>query len=44
MKLFKLIATSIALVGCFGLSAIAGEPKDKVSVGFVYVGPTGDHG
>ena len=26
------------------MAASAGEPKEKVTVGFVYVGPTGDHG
>ena len=44
MKLFKLIAASLAVVGLFGMTAFAGEPKEKVKVGFIYVGPTGDHG
>lgn len=44
MKLFKLLAASLMLMGSFGMTAIAGEPKEKVTVGFVYVGPTGDHG
>ena len=43
MKLIKLLtATMIAVVTAF--SVYAGEAKDKVKVGFVYVGPTGDHG
>ena len=42
MKLFftALFATLLALMA----PAFADEPKDKVKVGFVYVGPTGDHG
>jgi len=32
------------LMGYFGMSALADEPKDKVKAAFVYVGPTGDHG
>lgn len=32
------------LMGSFGMSALADEPKDKVKAAFVYVGPTGDHG
>ncbi|MDB4331132.1 BMP family ABC transporter substrate-binding protein [bacterium] len=44
MKLFKLLAASVLLVGSFGMSASADEPKDKVKAAFVYVGPTGDHG
>ena len=44
MKLFKLLAASVLLVGSYGMSASADEPKDKVKAAFVYVGPTGDHG
>ncbi len=44
MKLCKLCAASLMLMGSFGMTAIAGEPKEKVTVGLVYVGPTGDHG
>jgi simple sugar transport system substrate-binding protein len=44
MKLFKLLTASIMLMGYFGMSALADEPKDKVKAAFVYVGPTGDHG
>ena len=32
------------LMGSFGMSVLADEPKDKVKAAFVYVGPTGDHG
>ena len=44
MKLFKLIAASVFSMGLLSMAVIADEPKDKVKVGFVYVGPTGDHG
>ncbi len=44
MKLLKLFSAVLIAVGLFGVSAFAGEAKDKVKVGFVYVGPTGDHG
>ena len=44
MKLFKLLTASVLLMGSFGMSALADEPKDKVKAAFVYVGPTGDHG
>ena len=44
MKLFKLLTASIVLMGSFGMSVLADEPKDKVKAAFVYVGPTGDHG
>ena len=42
MKLFltAVVATVLAIMS----PAFAGEAKDKVKVGFVYVGPTGDHG
>ena len=42
MKLFftALFATVLAIMS----PAFAGEAKDKVKVGFIYVGPTGDHG
>lgn len=42
MKLFftALFATLLAIMS----PAFAGEAKDKVKVGFIYVGPTGDHG
>ena len=42
MKL--LLSTMLAAMIAFMAPAFAGEPKDKVKVGFVYVGPTGDHG
>ena len=44
MKLFKLLAVATAAVGLFFSTAIADEPKEKVKAGFIYVGPTGDHG
>jgi len=44
MKLVKLFTAMLVAVGLIGGAAFAGEPKDKVKVGFVYVGPTGDHG
>ena len=41
----KLLTTIfIAMLFAITGSAFADEPKDKVKVGFVYVGPTGDHG
>tara|TARA_R110000744_G_scaffold100206_1_gene193175 strand:+ start:458 stop:1534 length:1077 start_codon:yes stop_codon:yes gene_type:complete len=43
MKLVKLFAVAL-LAATLGMSAHADEPKDKVKVGFIYVGPTGDHG
>ena len=42
MKLF--LSAMIAAMIAFVAPAFAGEPKDKVKVGFIYVGPTGDHG
>ena len=43
MKLIKLLtATMLAVTMAF--TAYADEPKDKVTAGFIYVGPTGDHG
>ena len=44
MKLFKLLAATLLMLGTFGMSVLADEPKDKVKAAFVYVGPTGDHG
>jgi simple sugar transport system substrate-binding protein len=44
MKLVKLFVASLAVMGLFSMSVQADEPKDKVKVGFIYVGPTGDHG
>ena len=41
MKLLKSIAFTIAVVLCMTVSASA---KDPVKVGFIYVGPIGDHG
>ena len=41
MKLFRLLAASLMLMGSFGVAA---QAADKVKVGFVYVGPVGDHG
>jgi basic membrane protein A and related proteins len=43
MKLIKLFAVAL-LTATLGMSAHADEPKDKVKVGFIYIGPTGDHG
>ena len=42
MKL--LLSVIVATVMAMMSPAFAGEAKDKVKVGFVYVGPTGDHG
>jgi len=42
MKLLRLLA--VGLLMTIGTFAHADEPKDKVKVGFIYVGPTGDHG
>tara|TARA_R110000851_G_scaffold5929_2_gene24077 strand:+ start:3608 stop:4681 length:1074 start_codon:yes stop_codon:yes gene_type:complete len=42
MKLLRLLA--VGLLMTIGTFAYADAPKDKVKVGFVYVGPTGDHG
>ena len=42
MKLLQLLA--VGLLMTIGSFAYADEPKDKVKVGFIYVGPTGDHG
>ncbi len=42
MKLLQLLA--VGLLMTLGSFAYADAPKDKVKVGFVYVGPTGDHG
>ena len=42
MKLLQLLA--VGLLMTLGSFAYADEPKDKIKVGFVYVGPTGDHG
>ena len=44
MKALKLLTATIVAATMAISSAYAGEAKDKVSVGFVYVGPTGDHG
>ena len=41
----KLLSTIfIAILIAISGSAFADEPKDKVKAGFIYVGPTGDHG
>ena len=42
MKLLQLLAAGLLMT--IGTFAYADEPKDKVKVGFIYVGPTGDHG
>ena len=42
MKLFKLLTASLLSVMTFFATAALAD--DKVKVGFVYVGPTGDHG
>jgi len=39
MKLLKLLAVALSVM--FFSTAYA---EDKVRVGFIYVGPTGDHG
>ena len=44
MKALKLLTATIVAATMAISSAYAGEAKDKVSVGFIYVGPTGDHG
>lgn len=44
MKLLKLFSATLLMLGSLAVSAQADTPKDKVKVGFVYVGPTGDHG
>ena len=44
MKLLKLIAASFLSMGFLSMAVMADEPKDKVKAGFIYVGPTGDHG
>lgn len=41
LKLFKLLTAAFVAAGLFVSPAVA---KDKVKVGFVYVGPIGDHG
>ena len=43
MKTLKLLAATL-VAAALGVSAFADAPKDKVKVGFIYVGPTGDHG
>ena len=43
MKTLKLLAATL-VVAAIGVSASTDAPKDKVTVGFIYVGPTGDHG
>ena len=43
MKLIKLLTATILAV-TMAFSVHADEPKDKVKAGFIYVGPTGDHG
>lgn len=43
MKLLKLLAGTVLAI-TLGSFAMADAPKDKVKVGFIYVGPTGDHG
>jgi basic membrane protein A len=41
VKLFKIIMSALVLTAGVATTALA---DDKVKVGFVYVGPTGDHG
>ena len=43
MNILKLITASFLAV-MLSMAFHAGEAKDKVKVGFIYVGPTGDHG
>ena len=43
MNILKLITASFLAV-MLSFPVYAGEAKDKVKVGFIYVGPTGDHG
>ncbi len=43
MKIVKLLAATL-VAAAIGVSASADAPKDKAKVGFIYVGPTGDHG
>jgi len=44
MKLLKIFTTALLMLGSLAVSAQADAPKDKATVGFIYVGPTGDHG
>ena len=44
MKLLKGMMSALALTAGFVTPSYADEPKDQVKVGFIYVGPTGDHG
>ena len=43
MKIVKLLAATL-VAAAMGVSASADAPKDKAKGGFIYVGPTGDHG
>ena len=44
MKALKLLTATIVAATMAISSAYDSEAKDKVKVGFIYVGPTGDHG
>jgi basic membrane protein A len=44
MKLLKLFSATLLMLGSLAVSAQADTPKDNITVGFIYVGPTGDHG
>jgi len=44
MKLLKLFSATLLMLGSLAVSAQADAPKDNITVGFIYVGPTGDHG
>ena len=40
----QIIKTVIAALGALALSAAGAIAQDKMKVGFIYVGPIGDHG
>ncbi len=40
----KLVKSLILAAGVFAMSAIGAAAQDKLKVGFIYVGPVGDHG
>ena len=44
VKLLRVFMSAVVLAAGFVVPSYADEPKDKVKVGFIYVGPTGDHG
>ena len=40
----KLVKSLILAAGVFALATIGAAAQDKLKVGFIYVGPVGDHG